>query len=265
MNKLGIIKTIKEAFILLKKNPVIFVPAFISALISTSFAFYSSVYAMFTLVLGLAGLLANVFLVGLLIRTIYECKTRTGRRGRKISFEELSKIAAGRLVRLFLASIVFLFIVVLMALPALALFLELYVFPDLLIFTFAAVGFVLTLAPLVYVSLRLSFYQYAIIIDNKGVFESLKKSWKVAHRNVGRLFLMQLLISVMSALFMGLLGFVIVLMVGLGGLGIGIIGANSINPALIFIQAVVNFISNLLIVPFDLSIFAIVYLKLRKS
>lgn len=57
------------------------------------------------------------------------------------------------------------------------------------------------LIPGVYIGIRLMFFSYAILIDNEGVIDSLKKSWSIVKGNWWRTFVLLVILSVVGGIF----------------------------------------------------------------
>jgi hypothetical protein len=174
--KVKIIQTLKGGFNILKKNPKIFVPALITALLS-AYLFYIIIIDSFrtffealwiVVLLVIASLLVSLFLGGMIIRMAYDAK-----RG-KPSLGKSARFVASKYITLLVASIISGIIVML--------------------------GFVALFIPGIFLGVKLFFVQYGILIGNKGVVSSLKNSWKITKGNWWRVFILMIVFSIVSML-----------------------------------------------------------------
>ncbi len=159
--KLPVFKTLSEGFNLVKKRPVIIAPLLIASAISYFLQLISfnnaGRFDFSIVVLNLLGTVMSIFLYGLAIRISYAAATK-----KRISFENATQVTLERLIGLILSGI-------LMGVIALA-------------------GFILLVIPGIFIAIKLAFYEFAIMIDNARIVESLKKSWKVTRSNWWRVF-----------------------------------------------------------------------------
>jgi hypothetical protein len=145
-------RLMSEAFNILKKNPVIFLPAFVLALlvlfldallpIPKSPREFSIYFASFGILF-----LLSLFLNGLIIRMVYDVK-----RG-KLFLGKSAKFVYSKYLTLLGATIIFSIIIVL--------------------------GLIAFILPGIYLLVRLYFYDFAILIDNEKACNSLRRSWKI--------------------------------------------------------------------------------------
>lgn len=166
--KLPIIKTLSEGFKIIKKNPIILLPPLIGSLLSfvvQIISFGSPTYNISSVLITLLINLANIFLFAMSIRMAYDAVKR-----KKVSLESAAKITANRFLPIVLATI--------------------------LMGAITAGGFLLLIIPGVFLLVKLFFYEFAILIDNAGVRDSLKKSWRVTKGNWWRIFGLLLLMGV---------------------------------------------------------------------
>jgi len=181
--KLKILKALEQGFNVMEKRPVILIPAVIVALLSAyiyyvaemfmtsfllideTFVGFSSLASSIALIFIISELI-GIFLYGMIIKIAADSKKR-------ISLGRTAKFVAGKYLRLLVAHIVF---------GALIL-----------------IGYIAFIVPGIFLTIKLMFYQYSIIIDNKSVTDSLKKSWNVTKKNWWRVFALMLIISIISA------------------------------------------------------------------
>ena len=235
--KLKIKKSLIDGFNILKKNPKIFVPVVIITLINlyvsysvisaidelnASFASISESKEMFDFsmifrimfqylksigpLIGIS-MLVNLFLGSMIIKMIYDASKR------KLSIANSAKYIATKYITLLIASILFGVITIL--------------------------GFAALFIPGIFLLVRLYFFEYNIIIDNKGIVESLKNSWKMTKGNWWRIFGLVIVFGIISSF-----------------------ASSIIN--LIPIEFLSVAITSLIITPWQLSSFTMAYLQLKK-
>lgn len=73
-------------------------------------------------------------------------------------------------------------------------------FASIVSFMIIGLGFIALIIPGIFLSMRLLFYEQAILLNNKGIVDSLKMSWNVAKGNWWRIFGLAILISLISLL-----------------------------------------------------------------
>lgn len=173
MAKIKIWKSIKEGFEILIKNPVIFIPAFLIAVLnSLTDILFSNVpeqtkelspeilaYFVSIMIWLLVISLIGIFLTSVIIRMVYGAKI-------KKSFFESAKIAFFKYPALLISGIIYFFIV--------------------------GFGFLALIIPGIFLFVKFLYYQYAILLDNEGIINSLKKSWKITDGNWFSTFLIML-------------------------------------------------------------------------
>ncbi len=143
----GLIEILEDAFRLLLKNKIIFLPVLIVNLISlpfylADFSRNSSEYLVGEILFSILGMFAYVATIGIAYSSVNKKYRGQG-----------SRLVTINLVNFFLASILYLLIVL--------------------------AGILLLIIPGIYFAVRLYLYPNAIVVDRKGPLESLKRSWKV--------------------------------------------------------------------------------------
>lgn len=202
----------------LKKNPKIFLPAFIIAVLSTyvqvipvpkesELINWFFLFLPITILFGLIGL----FLSGMIIRMSYDATRR------RVSISEAAKLVLRRYIRLLVSSIVVGIVVV--------------------------AGLVALIIPGIFLTIQLFFYDYAILIDDNSVVDSLKKSWKIVKGKWWNVFALALILSLFSA--------VLVFVAGISAL---------VSP---IVSLAIYFLVILFMTPWYLSAFTFAYLQLR--
>lgn len=191
MAKIKIWKSIKEGFEILIKNPVIFIPAFLIAVLnSLTDILFSTVpeqtkelspeilaYFVSIMIWLLVLTLLSIFLTSVIIRMVYDAVSE------KASLFESAKIAVLKYPTLLISGIIYFFIV--------------------------GFGFLALIIPGIFLFVKFLYYQYAILLDNEGIINSLKKSWKITDGNWFSTFLIMLfffaifLISAILSLILG--------------------------------------------------------------
>ncbi len=174
MAKIKIWKSIKEGFEILIKNPVIFVPAFVIAVLnSLTDTLFSNVpeptetlsrevlaYFISFMMWFIIFTLISIFLTSVIIRLVYDAI------GGKASLFESAKIAVLKYPTLLISGIIYFFIV--------------------------GFGTLALIIPGIFLFVKFLYYQYAILLDNEGIINSLKKSWKITDGNWFSTFLIML-------------------------------------------------------------------------
>jgi len=163
----------------LRKNPKIFVPAFILAILSTymqtlaipEFETIDQIMSWFSWYLPLIILfgLINVFLSGMIIKMTYDASRR------RMSLGKAAKFVLSKYIILLLSSIVF---------GILAVF-----------------GFIALIIPGIFITIKLLFFSCAVLIDNKGIVSSLEKSWGITKGNWWNVFALALILGIISFIF----------------------------------------------------------------
>lgn len=171
--RIKIWKSIEDGFNILVQNPAIFIPAFLIAVLNsfTNILFSNApqtteelspeilAYVVSFMIWVLVLTLISIFLTGVIIRMVYDAKI-------KKSFFESARIAIFKYPLLLIASIIYLFIV--------------------------GFGFFALIIPGIFLFVKFLYYQYAILLDNEGIINSLKKSWKITDGNWFSTFLIML-------------------------------------------------------------------------
>ncbi len=165
MAKIKILKSIIEGFKIPVRNPAIFIPAFFFAVLGsfTSILFGSVpeptetisreivAYLIFFMIWFAILTLVGIFLTSVIIRMVYGMTTG------KASLFESAKIAVLKYPTLLISCIICFFVV--------------------------CFGFFALIIPGIFLSIKFLYYQYAILLDDEGVINSLKKSWKITDGN----------------------------------------------------------------------------------
>lgn len=163
---LKIIKTVSTGFSVVKKNPILIVPPLIGNLIFI-LPQLMQIYPT-TGVSVLIAILANI--VGIFTYAITICAGYDAVRRKKISLGKSFETVLNKFVPVILAT--------------------------LLMVTLTIGGFVLLVIPGVFLLVKLFFYEFAILIDNAGVKDSLKKSWRITKGSWWNIFALLLLMGV---------------------------------------------------------------------
>ncbi|MBU5678917.1 MAG: hypothetical protein KQA36_03475 [Candidatus Aenigmarchaeota archaeon] len=193
VRKFDPIDAIENGFALLKKKPIIF---FIALIISFSvFLFDYSFFGRFPYTFYGRGnrfaelmietsllneflfvfilFLLQIFVSSLLIKIAYE---------KRVDISKAIKFVFGKYLILLVSTILFGLIV--------------------------GAGLLLLIIPGIFLLIKLLFYQYAIIIENKGIITSLERSWEITNGNWLRIFALFIFLFIISLS----LGFVCVLL-----------------------------------------------------
>ncbi|MFH7918276.1 MAG: hypothetical protein QW631_03135 [Candidatus Aenigmatarchaeota archaeon] len=193
VRKFDPIDAIENGFALLKKKPIIF---FIALIISFSvFLFDYSFFGRFPYTFYGRGnrfaelmietsllneflfvfilFLLQIFVSSLLIKIAYE---------KRVDISKAIKFVFGKYLILLVSTILFGLIV--------------------------GAGLILLIIPGIFLLIKLLFYQYAIIIENKGIITSLERSWEITNGNWLRIFALFIFLFIISLS----LGFVCVLL-----------------------------------------------------
>lgn len=174
MAKIKVLKSIRDGFEILIKNPVIFVPAFVIAVLnSLTDTLFSNApeqtkelspeilaYFVSIMIWLLVLTLISIFLTSVIIRLVYDAVSE------KASLFESAKIAVLKYPTLLISGIIYFFIV--------------------------GFGFLALIIPGIFLFVKFLYYQYAILLDNEGIINSLKKSWKITDGNGFSTFLIML-------------------------------------------------------------------------
>lgn len=223
-------KALTSGFNVLHKNPKIFVPALIMAIISTymqtipipSFTSDSILgvvdlvelmnWSIFFILVAVITGLVNVFLSGMIVRMTYDATRR------RLDIGKAANAVLKRYIPLLIASIVFGIIVML--------------------------GFVALIIPGIFLSIKLVFFSYAILIDNEDIVGSLKKSWRMVKGKWWNVFALMLIIGLVSIMV---------------GIPVGILVLVS-QP----LYLIANFLMILFITPWTTATLTFAYLQLSK-
>lgn len=165
MGKIKIQKSIAEGFNVIVRNPAIFVPAFIMAALNLfTDILFSNVpeptetlsrdvltYLIYSMMWFVIFFLISIFLTSVIIRIAYDAVNR------KVSIVESTKIAVLKYPALLISTTIYFIIV-----------------------GFGALAFII---PGIFLFIKLLYYQYAILLDDEGIINSLKRSWKITKEN----------------------------------------------------------------------------------
>ncbi|MEN4044465.1 MAG: hypothetical protein PQ971_06525 [Methanobacterium sp.] len=188
--KIDIGQAIKEGFITLRDNPIILIPVIINAILWCVF-YYFTVYAFppgeaptfIQMVTGHLTLpeylfyfsllsLIGLFLYGMVIRMVY-----VANKEEMISLFEEAKVVAGKYIFLLIASI--------------------------LVSLITLLGLIAIIIPGVFLSIKLIYFSYAMLIDDEDVIGSLKKSWEIIKGNWWRTFGLLMVFSIVTGILSG--------------------------------------------------------------
>lgn len=162
MTKIKIQEALKEGFKILRKNPIIFVPAVIIAILGlglnltptpylengdTTSAMNYLLAVLSFLLLSILISLINLFLTSIIIRMVYDATQG------EASLSKGVKIAVKKYPYLLISSILCILI--------------------------SFVGLIALVIPGIFLSIKLLYFDRAILIDNEGITNSLKKSWRI--------------------------------------------------------------------------------------
>ena len=154
-----LLKSAKESLDLLLTHPLVILPGILSACITSILVSYVSLQIVdleiFEIVKKLVDFLpffflyflANTFLTSLIIRMVYEIKTK------KFKLKSCLRVVSREYFNAF--------------------------FGFLLYALIACLGFLALIIPGIILMTKLFFYQCIILIEEKGIFQSFKKSWKL--------------------------------------------------------------------------------------
>jgi hypothetical protein len=209
---------------ILTKNPIIFLPAFIIALLSTSWSIVpiptSLNESIIWILLLIATLLVNLFLSSLIVRMVYDAIRK------RLSLKNAVKFVASKYLTILAATILFSVII--------------------------GLGFLALIVPGIYLTVRLFFYDYSILIDAEDAFGSLKKSWKIVKGRWWDLFALLLIITIPISVIGFLFGF-------FSGVFL------AYNPFILSVAiSIFSFFVSLFYLPWFCSIFTFAYLEFRK-
>lgn len=216
--KLKIKDSVLDGFYTIKNNPVILFVGLIYAIIikllepknlaqpldgELSYNLYDFVYSYGGLNL-IAIILVSIFINGVIIVL--------AAKGKKFSTMSAVKLVASKYVILLLSSI--------------------------LVFAVTALGLIALILPGIFLFIKLFYFEQAILLNNKGVVESLKVSWNVTRENWLRIFTLVILIALLSLVI--------------------------VVPIDFFSRHIADLIGGILIVPLVATIYTKSYLQLKK-
>ena len=149
MEKIQIGRTIYLGIKILKDNPVIW----ILIIISTVLMILSNLIEQTFLAKYYDFLMffIHIFLLSMVVKMVYDATER------KVSIKEAAKLVTKRYIFLLGAGILYILIV--------------------------GGGLLALIIPGIFLAIKLFFYDYLILLDNKGIIESLKESWRITKGN----------------------------------------------------------------------------------
>ncbi len=225
MTKIKIQEALKEGFKILRKNPIIFVPAVIIATLALSINFiptpflengdttsatnYLLAVLSFLLLSTLIGLI-DLFLTSIIIRMVYDATQG------EVSLSKGVKIAVRKYPYLLISLILYILI--------------------------SFMGFIALIIPGIFLDIKLLYFDRAILIDNEGITKSLKKSWGITKGDWWTTFALSL--------------FFIIIPLGLYWL---------LDMFQSPVSLALNFIITLLLTPWGVSSLTIAYLQLTRE
>ena len=214
--KLKIRNAIKDGFTALKNNPVIILvglayiavakllePQLKPALGSGAFSFSEFIFSYGGLNL-LAIILLSVFINGVIIVL--------AAKGNKLSLMSAISLVASKYAALLLSSI--------------------------LVFIITALGLVALVLPGIFLSIKLLYYEQAVLLNNKGAVEALRTSWNTTKGNWWRVFGLALSLALIS---------LVILM-----------------PVSFLSDIIADFIAGIFVVPFVAAAYTKSYLQLKR-
>jgi len=231
MKKIDIGHALKRGFRVPLENKIIFIPALLIGLTVYLVSVFTGVYLASNItstlssgnIFGIFGTLLPVIIVSALINIFLSnvlYKLAYDSYKKKPNLENAKKIALKKYISVLGASIVEAGVVTL--------------------------GLLLFIIPGIYFALRLSFFRYAILVDNKKAIESLKYSWKITKGNVRRLLAIYIVIvGVSLAVTLVLFPFAL---------------TNNL-----YISSIDDLILTALLTPWTVTVFAIIYDKLKSK
>lgn len=159
--KIKILEALKNGIGIPIKNPIIFVPAVIGAILALTIHLIPepSTYSISSLMAYLSAVLLwtlvfiaiFIFLNNMIIRMVYDATQK------KLSLSNAFKTAAIKYPYVFLSTVLYSIIV--------------------------GVGSIFLIVPGIFFAIALFYYECAILIDNKGIIDSLKYSWDIIKNN----------------------------------------------------------------------------------
>jgi hypothetical protein len=247
---------------ILRENSIIFLPAFIIALLSAGGVpslndvlywlflwavttrahqptpgFFSLTEAVIWLSIRAVTTLVKLFLLCTIIRMIYDATRKS------LSLKRAIKFVASKYLTILAANILFSIIIGVGFLISIYLTILPANIPPLII----RLGFLALIISEIYLTVRLLFYNYAILVDEENAFNSLRKTWKITKgrwwKLFGLLIMVQIPIVVISFLVRHF--------------------SRTFFEYSPFMLSVSSFFVNLFYLPLVYSIFTLAYLELR--
>jgi len=217
-------KMMSDSCKILRKNPIIFLPAFIIALLSAGWGMVSIPVSLNELIIWLLMLvvitLVSLFLTGTIIRMVYDATRK------RLSLKRAMKFVASKYLTILAATVLFSIII--------------------------GLGFLALIIPGIYLAVRLFFYDYSILVDGEDTFSSLRKSWKIMKGRWWDLFGLLIVVAIPIVVISFLLGF-------FSGI---FFGYNTFM--LSAVSSVFSFFVSLFYIPWAYSVFTLAYLELRR-
>lgn len=140
--KLPIIKTLADGLNIVAKNPIILLPLLIVGITD----FFSTITEF--LPLTIISLVLSIIFYAVTIRMVYDAATK-----KKVSFENSMNIALNKFFPILGGTIVTTVAIL--------------------------VGLIFLIIPGIFLFVKIFFFEFAILIDQDGVMQSIKRSWKV--------------------------------------------------------------------------------------
>jgi hypothetical protein len=201
--KLRVVKAFEDGLDVLLKNPIIFAPALILAVVSAISNYYiysyisESLFSFADVVRLVQLLISNVaitwlislFVSPFIVKMVYDLKGNAAKKVKPASrtfsemFSKTTRFIASKYLTMLISSGLCFLVIVL--------------------------GYVALIIPGIYLSVRLGFYMSAIVIDDASVISSLKKSWKITKGNWWRIFGMYLLLGIVVYILSFVINFVL--------------------------------------------------------
>jgi len=215
--KLKIKKSIADGFSSIKANPVLILiglfytiiikllePSYLSPLNGRITYNLSEMFFSYGGLNLIAIILVSIFINGVMIVLVA--------KGKKFSLASALKLVASKYVTLVLASI--------------------------LGFIINVLGLIALILPGIFLSIKLFYFEQAVLLNNKGIVESLKTSWNVTRGNWWRVFALVILIAIISLII--------------------------IMPVSFLSKIVADFIGGIFIVPLTVVAYTKSYLQLKR-
>lgn len=190
-----VLRTVKDSFIIFKKNPVLFVPVVLFALLQVASYFLvpdvSALYAMQDNEMAALSLSQFAIMIASMMIAVLMVKMAHDSTSKKFSFMASLKASPGKFLKgigIFVINFVLIITLSLLFVPTL--FIPVETTALLTAIPYTAVAFLI----FSYVLIRLSMALFGAVIDNKGLLQSFKYSWNITKGSVVRMFSVNLLV-----------------------------------------------------------------------